>query len=157
GKRAWGVWKGVAISPRNGRIAAQMLRIVSLIALLAVSARFTPGAEGESDLYAQAAKAFADRFYERAEQQFGAFAAQFPGSTNIPSAILLQGEALFFLRRYEAAAELLQSNLGKAGAQAGEFTFWSAEAESELGNYKRASQYYRKVVADFPQSMLRMK
>ncbi len=132
-----------------------MLRFFSV--LLIFSLRISLGADGELELYTQASKAFADKFYERAEGQFGEFVQKFPGSTNVSNAILLQGEARFFLRRYDAAVDLLQANAGRAGVLAPDFIFWTAEAQSELGNYSAAAQSYRKVATDFPDSPLRLR
>jgi len=131
-----------------------MLRFFSLVLIFTL--RLSLAADGELELYTQASKAFADKFYERAEGQFGEFVQRFPASTNLPDAILLQAEARFFLRRYEAAADLLQANLAKAGTLGADFTFWTAEAQSELGNYQSAAQYYRKVTTDFRQAALRL-
>src|SRR6185369_8799943 len=132
-----------------------MLRLLSV--LLIFTLRLALAADEEFDLYAQASKAFADKFYERAEGQFADFVQKFPASTNAASAILLQAEARFFLRRYDAASDLLQANIAKAGALGADFTFWTGEAQSELGNYQPATQLYRKVLTDFPQSPLRLK
>jgi TolA-binding protein len=148
----------VAIRRVRGRIAVQMLRIFSRVLLfLALSLRLVSAVEGEAELFTQASKAFADRFYERAEQQFGDFVAKFAASTNAPNAILLQAEARFFLRRYDAAADLLEASLSKAGPLGADFIFWTGEAQSELGNYQAASQYYHKVATNFPASPLRLK
>src|SRR6188768_347110 len=108
-----------------------MLRFFSV--LLIFTLRLALAADAELELYTQASKAFADKFYERAEGQFADFVLKFPASPNVPNAILIQAEARFFLRRYEAAADLLQTNIAKAGTLAEDFTFWTAEAQSELG------------------------
>src|SRR5206468_10078687 len=102
-----------------------MLRILSLVALLTL--RAVLAVENEAELFTQASKAFADKFYDRADAQFGEFVTKFPGSTNAASGILFQAEARFFQRRYDAASDLLQANFAKAGPLAAEFTFWTAE------------------------------
>src|SRR6185369_6079943 len=79
--KMWRAMKGVEISAHNGTIRAQMVRTFSLIALLfgsILSIRPALAADNEADLYSQAAKAFEDKFYERAEQQFAEFVAKFP-------------------------------------------------------------------------------
>src|SRR5436309_512860 len=142
----------------RGRIRAEMLRLFSrLVPFLILSLRLALGAEGEPELFTQASKAFTDRFYERAEQQFADFVSKFPASANAPHAILLQAQARFFLRRYDAAADLLIASMAKAGPLGADFTFWTAEAQSELGDYRAATQSYHKVAMNFPLSALRLR
>lgn len=134
-----------------------MLRVFSLIAILILVGSASLAAENEAELFSQASKAFNDRFYERAEQQFGELAARFPASTNLSTSILLQAQARFFQRRYEAAAELLKQNLPRAGGQKAEYIFWTGESLSELGNFIEAADYYRKAAGEFPASPLALK
>lgn len=149
---------------RRGKICRPMAewwlgmpRIYSLVALFFLLARAGLAADEETEFFSQAARAFDDRFYDRAEQQFGEFVSKFTESTNNAKAILLQGQARFYQRRFEAAAELLKQNTPKAGPHAAEFVFWTGEALSELGNYRQAADYYRRVLTEFPQSPFRLK
>src|SRR5689334_1550313 len=112
-----------------------MPRKYGLPIILLLAMRFSFCAEPEGDLFAQAAKAFNDRFYERAEQQFGEFAARNPASTNFAQAVLLQAQSRFFQRRYEAASELLGQNAAKAGTLGDEYAFWMGQTLTELGNH----------------------
>jgi len=127
----------------------------TLILLLA-SAILSFGADEEGTLYQAAAAAFHDKFYDRAEQQFGEFAAKFPNSTNLASAILAQAQARQFQKKHDAAVELLRANAAKAGALAPQYLFAEAEALGEKGDRAAAAEAYGRLLKDFADSPLRL-
>ena len=144
-------------SARNGSIPAYMRRLAALIvltSLLLLEAVF--GANGEEDFYKSAVEAFKDRFYERAEEQFGAFATNFPGSTNAPLAVLYQAQARHLQKKHDAAIELVKNNLPKAGAVADQYIMTWADALSAKGEHTAAAGQYGRLLKDFPQSPLRI-
>lgn len=112
------------------------------------------GADPEAELFAGATAAFTNKFYERAEQQFGEFLAKHPASTNAAAAILYQAQSRYFQRKHDAAVELLRKEAGRAGALADQFQFWQAEALFEKGDFGGASEAYAGVAKNFPQSGL---
>ncbi len=113
-------------------------------------------AEGEEDQFKAAAAAFADRFYERAEQQLGDFLTKYPSSTNAPRAILMQAQARVFQRKFDVAIDLLKKNNQRSGALRDQYVFWEGEAHYQQGEYPPAIELYQKVISDFPQSPMRL-
>src|SRR5450432_645775 len=69
----------------------------------------------EERAYAIAVSAFQDEMWSRAETQFAEFAKKYPGSTNVPSARLLQAQAEFKQQTFANAIGLLETNLPIAG------------------------------------------
>ena len=113
-------------------------------------------AESEADAFKAASEAFRDKFYERAEDQFASFSTNFPSSTNLARAVLLQGQARHFQKKHDAAVELLNNNLPKAGSLADEYLLTIGDALSAKGNHAAAAVEYGKLFKDFPNSPLRL-
>lgn len=133
-----------------------MLRFCTFV-LLGIALTFgARAAEGEADFFKNATDAFRDKFYERAEDQFAAFVAKFPASTNLAEAILYQAQARHFQKKHDAAIELLGTHLPKAGHAADQYVFTWADALSAKGNQTAAAEQYGRLVKDFPNSPLRL-
>jgi TolA-binding protein len=125
-----------------------------LIALYSLPGLFA--AESEDAAFQSAAQALRDKFYERAEDQFGAFLTNFPGSTNLSRAILFQAQARHLQKKHDAAIELLRAHLSKAGAVADQYVLTWADALSAKGDYAGAAEQYARILKEFPQSPLRL-
>lgn len=133
-----------------------MLRLWTLI-LFGIALLFpVSAAEGETDFFKSATDAFRDKFYERAEEQFAAFTAKFPASTNLSEAILYQAQARHFQKKYDAAIELLRTHLPKAGLAADQYVFTWADALAAKGDYAAAAEQYGRLVKEFPNSSSRL-
>ncbi|HEX7860159.1 MAG TPA: tetratricopeptide repeat protein [Verrucomicrobiae bacterium] len=134
-----------------------MVRLCTLtIALSILLVRGLLAAEPEEDAFQAAAAALRDKFYERAEDQFGAFALKYPGSTNLTRAILFQAQARHFQKKHDAAVSLLQTHLPKAGALADQFLLMLGEALSAKGDHAGASEQYAKLFNEHASSPLRL-
>lgn len=145
-KRAW-----------SGRICAYMVRYCTLlIAILLASVSGVHAAEAEDAAFKTATEAFRDKFYERAEDQFSKFATNFPTSTNLARAILFQSQARHFQKKHDAAIDLLKSHLPKAGALGDEYLLTWGEALAAKGNHAGAVEQYGRLLAEYPQSALRL-
>lgn len=111
----------------------------------------------ETDLFNAASKAFADKFYDRAGQQFNEFIAKFPASTNAPKAGLLEAQSAYFQRKWDAALAVLEKNMEKAGPLADEYQFWQAETFFAKEDYGKAAELYSRVAAKDQDPALRLK
>jgi TolA-binding protein len=131
-------------------------RLCTKLFLVATFALRVIAAEGETDLLNAATKAFKDKFYKNAEEQFASFAAKFPASTNLAAAILYQAQARHFQKEDDGAIELLRTHLGKAGALADQYVFTWADALSAKGEHSAAAAQYERLLKDFPNSPLRL-
>ena len=125
-----------------------------LIALFLLHGAFA--VEGEDAAFQSAAQALRDKFYERAEDQFGAFLTNFPSSTNLSRAILFQAQARHSQKKHDAAIELLRANIAKAGPIADEYALTWADALSAKGDHPGAAEQYARILKEFPQSPLRL-
>ncbi len=129
-----------------------MERLARLVLLLAALASGAVAADPATDAYNSAAKAFEDRFYERAQQQFAEFVQKFPESPVRPQAILFQVQALFFQKKYEAAVELIDKPATPPGDLADQFSYWRAQALFEKGDYAAAGTEFAQLYTQFPNS-----
>ena len=125
-----------------------------LIALFSLCGTFA--AEGEEAAFQGAAQALRDKFYERADDQFGAFLTNFPNSTNLSRAILFQAQARNSQKNHDGAIELLRVNITKAGPIADQYVLTLAEALSAKGDHAAAAEQYARILKEFPQSPLRL-
>ncbi|MBI4660262.1 MAG: tetratricopeptide repeat protein [Verrucomicrobia bacterium] len=119
--------------------------------------------EGEA-AYGAALKSFQTQFYERATQEFANFAEQFPTSSKVPEAVLLQAQSLFKLKDYDAVIALLSRRATGAGPLQDQYAFWRAEAEfyrqaslpAARQNFDAAIKAYEALLTTFTNSALRL-
>jgi TolA-binding protein len=130
-------------------------RALSLvIALFSLCAAI--GADGEADAFKSAVAAFGDKFYERAEEQLGAFEKSFPNSTNVPQSILLRAQARHFQKNYDGAIELLSANMARAGALGDQYALTWGETLSAKGDHGGAAEQFGRILKEYPNSPLRL-
>ena len=109
----------------NGKISAYMVRFCTIIiALVFICAARIEAAVSEQASFQAASEALRDKFYERAEEQFGAFTAAFPASTNFSRAVLFQAQARHFQKKHDGSIELLKNHFAKAGTLGDEYFLW---------------------------------
>jgi TolA-binding protein len=140
----------------NGKVCAYMRcwAYYLLIALFSVNGVLAAG--NDEAAFQGAAQALRDKFYERAENQFGAFVTNFPSSTNLSRAILFQAQARHFQKNHDAAVELLRSHFEKAGPIADQYVLTWAEALAAKGDHSGAAEQFGRILKEFPQSSLRL-
>ena len=126
--------------------------ILILPALLLAAAVWAAPTTAEQRALAAAEDSFRLGFWERAEKQFAAFGEKFPKSELRPQAWLRQAQAQFKQGRFTNAVELLSKQKTAAGALAGEYQFWIAEAHFQNANFAAAAEAYARLTRDFTNS-----
>ena len=110
----------------------------------------------EASAFSVASKAFQDRFYERSDKELGEFLVRYANSTHAPEAQLLQAQARHQLRLFDAAFDLLNRGLPKAGSWADQYLLWMGEIQMARGDYEGAAANYGRLCRDYPLSPLRL-
>jgi TolA-binding protein len=87
-----------------------------------------------------AKRSYADGLFEVADQRFTSFLSKYPASELKGEAQLTDGQALYYLARYEAALPLFDS-AAKSGQTAG--FFWLGESFNALQRWPQAEAAYR--------------
>jgi TolA-binding protein len=126
---------------------------VSFLTLL-----YTAGAAtiAEKSAFNAARLDFDISYWERAENRLAEFGTNYPNSTLLPEARLLQGQARFKLGNYAGASELLTNNQSKAGRFADQYLYWLAQARFQQKEYGAAAEAFAKLANEFPQSPRRL-
>ena len=116
------------------------------------------GARANRD-FAAAAGAFQDGMWNRAETEFEQFKNNYPDSTNVPQAVLLQAQAEFKQGKLTDTISLLAdtNNLAKAGNLADQYFYWTGEAQFQNTNYPGAAETWIALGQKFPASPLRLR
>src|SRR5215467_5449204 len=110
----------------------------------------------EQRAFAAGKEALRAEFYPQAERFFQEFIQQYPASTNVPEAILLQAQAQIEQTNYAGALELLAAHQKDAGSLADQYLFWLAEARFRRGEFSSAADSFASLVKQFPISNRRL-
>ncbi len=110
----------------------------------------------ETQAFNAAAHSFRATIWDRAEAEFAEFTLKFPESPRVPEAILLEAQARLQQTNYSGALELLQENLEKSENWRDQYLFWLGEAFFRQADYKSASEYFTRVLREFPASPRRL-
>lgn len=113
-------------------------------------------ADPVSKQFDDARKAFNDGFFARAENSFSNFVAQFPASPQVQHALLLQAQAALAQSRFTVAAQLLSTNLPRAGNLADEFQYWLGKTRFESGQFDAAAGAFAALLKSYTNSPLRL-
>ncbi len=103
-----------------------------------------------------ARKALQDHFYERAEKELGEFIVRFSDSTYALEAQLLQAQARYHSRLFDAAYDLLNRGLPKAGMWVDHYLLWMGTCQMARGDFEGAAANFGRLCRDHPQSPLRL-
>jgi len=103
----------------------------------------------EAKAFKDAASAFQDGLFERAERQLEQFLSTFPASPMLPEAILLRARSAIELGRQSTALSLLNSNLSKAGPLADQYYYRIGEAHYLGSNYTAAAESFAALTRNF--------
>ena len=95
---------------------------------------------------------FRDGMFTTAVERFDAFAEAHPGSPARAEAVLLEGQARFQLRQFEAVAAELTTGLQSAGPWADRYLFWIGEAQFALERFGEAAASYGQLIEKHPGS-----
>ena len=131
------------------------LFVALLLLAIAEPLKAASGTAEQRD-FSTATNALRDGFYEQAEKFLRDFAQQYPASTNLPEAVLLQAQAQIEQTNYVPAIELLSSHQKDAGPLADQYLFWLAEARFRKGEYATAADFFAKLAKEFPASTRRL-
>jgi len=146
-----------------GRHSLKLLRMVfvrricvALMTLVLGTRAFCAAAVTERT-FEMASKAFADMFWENAEEDFGNFVRDHRDSPRVPEAILYQAEARFYMHRYSDAVSLLSTNQANAGTLGDLYLYWIAESQYQNSNYTAAADAFGRVARLFSGSTNRLR
>jgi TolA-binding protein len=124
---------------------------VAIVVLTAIT-QFCLAAPADRRAFDNAVKFLDDGFYARAEEEFGKFVREFPGSPLLSEAILCQAQARFKQANATGAIQLLQTGQGMTNAPADQYLFWFGEAYFLQKDYRKASDSFAKLLKDHPGS-----
>ena len=111
----------------------------------------------EERAYAAAVNAFQTGMWGRAQTQLAQFIKNFPASTNVPEARLLQAQTYFKQQAYGRVAGLLTTNLTAAGGLADQYVYWIGEAQFQAGDFPQAADTFNSLAQKYPESSLRLR
>jgi len=131
----------------------RLLIIPVLIVLIANSIVFA-AIETEDEEFSFANKAFEDKFYEIAKEQFASFAKKYPRSNKIDQAYLMLGQCYYNLDKLLPAITELEKVLAKAHQLNLTDTayYWLGEIYFKGKDFSAARDYFQRVVTEFPES-----
>jgi TolA-binding protein len=127
-------------------------RIWVALMLLTAAAQLCAAAAPESRAFDTALKFLKDGFYARAEEEFGKFAREFPGSPLLAEAILCQAQARLKQANAAGAIQLLQTGQGLTNAPVDQYLFWLGEASFQQADYRKASEAFARLLKEHPGS-----
>jgi TolA-binding protein len=133
-----------------------ILRLLLVGCLALVATQRLEAANAEDRAYDTASESFNLTAYGKAEREFGEFVQKFPTSPRLAEAILFQAEARLAQSNYDGAIQLLTGHQKDAGVKADAYAFWLGEAFGRKGDHLGAIQEFKKLLADFPKSNLRL-
>jgi outer membrane protein assembly factor BamD (BamD/ComL family) len=132
--------------------------IGALLAAFSLSAWFAHGATPEDSAAVEALrKMVQDGLYEVAERQAGEFLRQATNADLLSEVVLMQARCRIQLQRYDDAITLLTEKANLADQRPDEFAFWQAEARLEKRDFPGAGDAFAKLIAQHPNSPLRVR
>ncbi|HXE42401.1 MAG TPA: tetratricopeptide repeat protein, partial [Candidatus Baltobacteraceae bacterium] len=109
-------------------------------------------AANEQRAFTAATAAFQAKMWSRAEVEFAQFKNDFPNSTNVPQAVLLQAQAQFQQKKFTDAINLLKANQIAAKNFEDQFIYWIGESQFASGDYLDAADTFISLAQNFPDS-----
>ncbi len=106
---------------------------------------------------AVAQQTFNDNLFDRAENQLVTFIKDYPKSSRLPEARLLQAQAQYKQNKLAEAVQTLTAAQAEAGSLADRYFYWLGEAQFKLGRFSLAAEAFATVANNFPASTLRLK
>lgn len=103
-----------------------------------------------------AQQTFNDKVFDRAETELGQFMKNYPKSTSVPLAALLQAQAQFQQGKFSEALQSLAARRDSAGVLTDKFLYWTGEAQFQTNGFADAAESYAAVVKNFPGSSVRL-
>ncbi len=113
----------------------------------------TPGTT-ESRAFQRAMDAFTDGYFERAEKSFEQFVTNFPNSTLLAEASLLQAQSALNLSNTTRAITVINAALPRAGLLQDQYRYCLGNAYLESGNYPAAAETFAAIPRTMTNSSL---
>src|SRR5881296_2674604 len=123
-----------------------ILTLVAACGLLLLAAQAAHAQTAEARTYAAGVSAFDDGAFELAEKYFAEFLQSYANSARIPEAILYRARAALRQQQNKVAADLLTTNLSRAGQLADRYQYWLAEAYRQSTNYQAAAESFARLM-----------
>jgi TolA-binding protein len=131
-------------------------RWLLIVFVVALSGGSVFAASREDRAFAAATAAFQDGIFDRAEAELARFIQQYPKSSRVADAVLLQAQAQFKQGKNTAAIGLLTAPPVNPGRLADRYAYWLGEAQFARGDYERAAGTFLALAKNFPESPLRL-
>ncbi len=106
----------------------------------------------EKELFIVAQRAFEDGFYDVSLRYVNQLLAEFPTTTKVVEARLLEGQCYFFKKQYVKAFAVFKE-LVAHGEYRDASLFWLGETYLKGGDVAKAREQYRQVIDVFPSSL----
>lgn len=113
--------------------------LIGLALLLGAGSCLAAGSKKEEHAWAAAVADFHNTMWSLAEVDFFQFVQNYPDSTNVPEAWLLQAESEFRQGKFMQAEGLLATRHALAGSLTNAYTYWIGEAQYQNGDFKQAA------------------
>ena len=100
-------------------------------------------------------KAFSDGFHDLARERFENFIKDYPRTSHADEVHVLLGRCYYYQNNLKKALyelEIILNNPKAMSAFHDEATYWAGEVHFKNGDYKRAMEYYEKIIDNFPSS-----
>ncbi len=112
-----------------------------------------PANTPENAAFLAAARAFQLKIYDNAEMGLDAFLKNYPNSSRLPEAILLDAQAKIKQSKLEPAIRLLTTNLPNAGLLSDQYRYWLGESYMQSSNYNSAAETFATLIKSHPESV----
>ena len=132
-------------------LRAQCLRGL-IILFVAVTMSATAQIQQETRAFDAAIRSFQLGTYDRAQNELATFVEQFPASSKVPEALLLQAQCALRLKQLDAAREILTTNAARAGDLTDQYRYWLGETHIRATNFQAAADTFARLIMDFPTS-----
>ncbi len=109
-------------------------------------------ASNEKELFVVAQRAFEDGFYDVSLRYVTQLLTEFPSTTKLVEARLLEGQSYFFKKEYVKAFAVFK-DLVSRGEYKDASLFWLGESYLKGGDVAKAQEQYRQVIEGFPASL----
>ncbi len=109
-------------------------------------------ASNEKELYVVAQRAFEDGFFDVSIRYIDQLLKEFPATTKLVEAKLLEGQCYFFKKEYVKAFAIFKDLVGR-GEYKDASLFWLGETYLKGGDLAKAQEQYRQVIDGFPSSL----
>jgi TolA-binding protein len=106
----------------------------------------------ETRAFDAAIRSFQLGTFDRAQNELAAFVEQFPASSKVSEALLLQAQCAIRLKQLQAAQDILTTNAPRAGELADQYRYWLGETHIRGTNFQAAADTFARLIADFPGS-----